>query len=241
MSSHQGLVSDTIRFSVVDGPGNRFVVFMQGCNFDCLACHNPHTIPMQSDEATMMTVGELVDEISDAAGFIRGVTVSGGEATLQHGFVHALFTEIKADPKLAHLTTLIDTNGAAAVEVWDELADVMDGAMVDLKAFDNETHHRMTTRPNDRVIASIKHLAGIGKLEEVRLMIVPGDNDDPATIKRTAEWLRSIDPDMHIKLIGYRPHGVRPEAEHLSAATSDTLDPLAAILKDAGFSNLTVV
>ncbi|MEN8042163.1 MAG: radical SAM protein, partial [Actinomycetota bacterium] len=237
----RGLVTDTIRFSQVDGPGNRFVVFLQGCNFDCLACHNPHTIPMQSNDATPTTVDEILDEIREVAPFISGVTVSGGEATLQHTFVRALFAEIKADDELIHLTTLIDTNGSAAVEIWDELADGMDGAMVDLKAFDSDTHQRMTTRGNDRVLSSIKYLADIGKLHEVRLMIVPGENDSTEAIARTAEWLHDVDPDMSVKLIGYRPHGVRPEAENLQAATHELLDDLAQTIREAGLDNLTVV
>ena len=80
-----GLVASTIPFSSVDGPGNRFVVFLQGCNFDCVACHNPQTIDHTGagTEARPVTVAELLGEIRRAAPFIRGVTVSGGEATQQ--------------------------------------------------------------------------------------------------------------------------------------------------------------
>lgn len=241
MNELRGLVTDTIRFSLVDGPGNRFVVFLQGCNFDCVACHNPHTIPMQSDDATFMSVDEIVNEMRPVAGFLRGVTVSGGEATLQHGFVRALFTAIKADPELTHLTTLIDTNGSAALDVWNELAGVMDGAMVDLKAFDSDTHLRITTRDNARVLASIKHLVDLGKLYEVRLMIVPGDNDDAEAMALTAAWLHDIDPDMRIKLIGFRPHGVRPEAKGISAASPDEMENLARVVTDSGLARVSVV
>lgn len=241
MNELRGLVTETITFSQVDGPGNRFVVFLQGCNFDCMACHNPHTIPMQSDAATLMSVAEITDLVRPAVGFLSGVTVSGGEATLQHSFVHALFQSIRNDAELEHLTTLVDTNGSAGREIWDELSKVMDGAMVDLKAFDSSTHHRMTTRGNDRVLASIQYLSTLGKLHEVRLMIVPGENDTPEAMKRTAAWLASVDPDMRIKLIGYRPHGVRPQASDVPRAVAETLDPLAAILRDTGLANLVVV
>ncbi|GMQ93786.1 MAG: YjjW family glycine radical enzyme activase [Acidimicrobiia bacterium] len=285
MNAVLGLVNNTIKFSVVDGPGNRFVIFTQGCNFNCVTCHNPYTIsectscgvcvgpcpenaltiergplvvvdrntctlcdicidvcPIDSTPlATSFQVAELIDQIRQAAPFISGVTVSGGEATLQPDFVRSLFLRIKADPTLSHLTTLIDSNGSASVEVWNQLSDVMDGAMIDLKALDNNVHIQLTARTNNRVLAAIKHLAALDKLYEVRLLIVPGYNDDEATMERTSAWLHTIDPEMRIRLIGYRPHGVRPESDHIPEATSETLDPLAAILKDKGFSNLTVV
>ena len=81
--SLSGLVADTITFSNVDGPGNRFVVFLQGCNFDCVACHNPQTIPghasVDGHRARRMRVDEVVADIRRAAPFISGITVSGGE------------------------------------------------------------------------------------------------------------------------------------------------------------------
>ena len=87
----RGLVSDTISFSNVDGPGNRFVVFLQGCNFDCIACHNPQTIPghafVEGHHPQRRSVDDVLVEIRRAAPFVRGVTVSGGEATQQPVFV----------------------------------------------------------------------------------------------------------------------------------------------------------
>ena len=85
---HPRLVADTIAFSDVDGPGNRFVVFLQGCNFDCVACHNPQTIPgnaavVEGHHPHHVSVDELLVQIRRAAPFIRGITVSGGEATQQ--------------------------------------------------------------------------------------------------------------------------------------------------------------
>lgn len=241
MNELRGLVTDTIRFSLVDGPGNRFVVFLQGCNFDCTACHNPHTIPMQSDDATSMSVCDILDELTPVAGFVSGVTVSGGEATLQHGFVRELFSAIKTRPELTHLTTLLDTNGSAPLAVWDELVDTMDGAMVDLKAFDPDTHLRITTRDNARVLASIKHLSDLDKLYEVRLMIVPGDNDDAEAMALTASWLHDVDPEMRIKLIGFRPHGVRPETVKTPAASPQMMEDLARILAESGLEHVSVV
>jgi len=92
MSSPRALIADTVPFSNVDGPGNRFVVFFQGCNFDCIACHNPSTIAVCTHSATReRSVDDLLVEIRRAAPFLSGITVSGGEATLQAPFVAALY------------------------------------------------------------------------------------------------------------------------------------------------------
>lgn len=285
MSTAQGLLNNTVTFSVVDGPGNRFVIFLQGCNFDCITCHNPYTIttctqcgvcvgmcpedalsiedgpfvvvdrvsctlcdvciavcPTNSTPLSRwVTIEDLLAEIRPVAPFISGITVSGGEATQQPEFVAELFSAIKRDEHLSHLTTLVDSNGAASLEVWERLIDVMDGAMIDLKALDLATHVTLTARGNDRVLATIEYLAQMDRLYEVRLLIVPGYNDDLDTMRRTALWLRSVDPSMRIKLIGYRNHGVRSEALHIAQATDDLLEELALVLADHGFAHLTVV
>ena len=135
-----GLVADTIRSSIVDGPGNRYVVFLQGCNFDCVACHNPQTIPGHAPIAGHVprrrSVDDLLSDMRGAAPFLRGITVSGGEATQQPQFLHSLFDAVKADPDLQRLTCFVDSNGACDLAVWDDLAPRMDGAMIDLKCFE---------------------------------------------------------------------------------------------------------
>jgi pyruvate-formate lyase-activating enzyme len=231
-------VADTITFSNVDGPGNRFVVFLQGCNFDCIACHNPQTIPghgeLAETAAQRMSVDDVLAQIRRAAPFISGVTVSGGEATLQASFVFALFTAIKSNPALHHLTCLIDSNGNCPTATWDALAPVVDGVMVDLKALDPHVHLALTGQANDRVLASIRHLQGCGRLHEVRLLLVPGYNDDPEQVRQTARWLARIDPTMRVKLIGVRTHGTRPHDPPLHAADPATVARSADMLRAAG-------
>ncbi len=234
--SRSGYVADTISFSSVDGPGNRFVVFLQGCNFDCIACHNPQTIPghqpLEGHDPHHMSVDELLVSIRRAAPFIRGVTASGGEATQQPEFLQALFDGIKRDPDLARLTCFVDSNGATGLSAWDVLAPVMDGAMIDLKCLDSDIHRAMTGQPNDQVLASIEHLERLGLLYEVRLLLMAGVNDDPDLLRRTAEWLAAIDPAMRIKLIGFRAHGARPHEPALVEPTWEALIGAAELLGD---------
>lgn len=242
-----GFVADTIAFSNVDGPGNRFAVFLQGCNFDCVACHNPQTIPghapVEGHHPRHRTVGDLLVDIRRAAPFISGVTVSGGEATQQPRFLHALFTAIGNDHQLDRLTCFVDSNGACDLAVWDSLLDnrLLDGAMIDLKCLDPEVHRRMTGQPNDPVLASIRHLAARGALYEVRLLLLAGVNDDPGLLRRTGRWLASVDPTMRVELIGFRAHGARPHDPPLVGPSADRMVRTADLIGSLGDFQVSIV
>ena len=285
MNATQGLIADTITFSNVDGPGNRFVLFLQGCNFDCIACHNPYTINLcnhcgdcvascpsgalglslgaavewnrdacqgsdtcisvcpwnSTPKAVRMSVDEVLGELRRAAPFLSGVTVSGGEATQQADFLRALFGAIRGDPELADLTCFIDSNGAADRSTWTSLLLVMDGAMIDLKCLDPAIHRRITGQPNDQVLESIRYLDAVDRLYEVRLLMLPGINDDPALLERTALWLADIDPLMRVKLIGFRQHGVRPSTRHLVEPTPEQMFEYHDIFAKAAPFSLCVI
>jgi pyruvate formate lyase activating enzyme len=241
MSSTPVRLADVVPFSWVDGPGNRFVVFAQGCPFDCLACHNPETIPPAGAAHRKTTVAELFTQIRLAEPFLAGVTVSGGEATAQWRFVREFFAELKADRQLGRLTTYVDTNGHALPRVWDELLPVTDGFMVDLKALDPVVHHRLTGRGNELVLDSIRYLHAHDRLAEVRLLLVPGYNDSHDQLARTAAWLAALDPDTRVVVIGFRRHGVRPAWAHLPEASPELLAHARHTLEDAGLHEIVTV
>lgn len=241
MRAPQGLVADVVRFSWVDGPGNRFVVFFQGCTLNCLACHNPHTIPEATPRARVVEAAGLVDEVRPLAPFLSGVTVSGGEATLQAPFVRAFFDALAADDGLPRLTRFVDSNGDAPADVWRSLLPVTDGVMLDLKALDPAVHRSLTGSDNDRVLSSIRQVAASGKLYEVRLLLVPGTNDDPATLRATTRWLLDIDPDIRVKVIGFRRHGVRAAAQHWPEPGPRRLEQYREQLLGLGVRDLEVV
>lgn len=241
MSPELGLLADVVPFSWVDGPGNRYVLFLQGCNFNCTACHNPHTIPMATGRARVVSVSGVMDDIRPVHRFLSGVTVSGGEATLQPHFVRDLFSALKADGELGHLTTFLDTNGSAPREVWDRLLPVTDGVMVDLKALDPDVHLALTGASNAPVLASIRRLAAQHKLYEVRLLLVPGINDSTEQLMATAEWLLSVDPAMRIKVIAFRRHGARASAQAWPEATDEQRAAWEDVLQHAGVRELELV
>jgi pyruvate formate lyase activating enzyme len=284
VSAPQGLVADVLHSSWVDGPGNRFVVFLQGCDFNCVACHNPYTInactscgdclvvcptgslslvegvirwddttceggdaciaacPIDSTPKARWTpVTALVEQVRHARPFVTGVTMSGGEATQQPEFVEAFFAALAADPELRFLSRMVDTNGGATTEVWDRLVPLTDGFLVDLKAFDPEVHERMTGRPLQPVLDSIRHLAAHDRLAEIRMLIVGGVNDDPDTVSAAAAWLAEHAPGVRVQLTGFRCHGVRPSPIPLGEPDRADLDVLAELVVAAGLPDPLVV
>ncbi len=280
----QGHVNEVTRFSTVDGPGNRFVIFMQGCNFNCVSCHYPwrinecsscgqcvepcpegalffdgqHRVVVDDGECTncdiclavcpshstpltqMVRLDSLTKRIAEVAHFISGITLSGGEPTLQSDFVASLFCALKCDDHLSRLTTFVDSNGHTTRHVWERLLPVMDAAMISLKALDPDTHVAITGQPNDRVLDSIRYLAEWDRLWEVKLLMIPGKNDDPAAVERTAVWLHDVDPSMRIRLVGFRNAGVRDDYSFLPDADPDHMAVLADIIRRIGFDDLVI-
>jgi len=250
-----GIVSKILTFSCVDGPGNRLVIFLQGCNYDCITCHNPHTInycdhcgdcvascptealtlennkvtwheslctgcdkcidicPSKSNPKTRVySVGQLIELITKYHHFLNGITISGGEATLQQQFILELFKAVKASEQLSHLTCFIDSNGSLSELSWNKLLPYLDGAMIDLKAWQDATHLWLTARGNHRVIQSINLLAASNKLDEVRLLYIPGKTDLLCEVDAVAKYLDTLPKQVNIRLNAFQHHGVIGEA-----------------------------
>ncbi|MBS7527721.1 radical SAM protein [Fusibacter paucivorans] len=230
-----GYVRNIITHSAVDGPGNRLVIFLQGCNFNCRYCHNPETIPRDwENSAFEMDVSAVVNTVERYIDYLSGVTFSGGECTLQSAFLLACCRALKE--RGVHI--LIDSNGSASEDVLTSLAAYADGFMIDLKSFSGHLHKVLTDAGNARVLANILALAQCGKLYEVRMVVVPGFADTRESIA----WLA----DQHLlhiplKLIKYRAHGVTDRAKALVPPTDNEMQDLKAYAEKLGFHKITVV
>ena len=235
------LVADTVPFSWVDGPGNRFAVFLQGCNLDCLVCHNPQTMPLRTPLARSVTVEGLLEEVRRVAPFLSGVTVSGGEATLQAPFVAEWFAALRDDAHTARLTRFVDSNGCADDATWDLLLPVTDGVMLDLKALDPATHRELTGLGNAQVLDSLDRLFAENRLAEVRLLVVPGYNDSADVLRRTGAYVARHAPGVPVRVIGFRPHGVRAAARHIPAPTAEERASYGAWVGEAVGPDLVTV
>lgn len=202
---------------------------------DCQQCdtclqHCPHHA---SPMAQLFSTDSLLSEVKRAALFISGVTVSGGEATLQLPFLVNFFTAIKNDPTLQHLSCLVDSNGELPVSGWEKLAPVIDGVMVDLKAWESNVHINLTGRNNQRIKQSIQWLARQNKLAELRLLVIPGVSNYYPYRKDLTEFIATLG-NVPVRLNAFHHHGVYGEAQEWRSAKAEDVEPLAEYLEQAG-------
>ena len=207
----------------------------------CVQCDTCiHVCPHDSSPRTaVMTPEEVYTKVKKQIPFIRGLTVSGGECMLRPDFLQELFKLAKNDG----LNTMIDSNGTIPFWEYPELLDVTDGVMLDIKAFENEEHVKITDTENKIVLKNAVYLAENKKLYEVRAVIVPDLYDTEESIRQLGEYLAPYleTKEFRIKLIAYRPMGVREEYAHYQVPSQAYLEELADILKTYGFKDIVII
>jgi len=177
----KGRIHSLESFGTVDGPGTRFVVFLQGCPLRCLYCHNPDTQPMQG--GTMMEPAEILEQYLRNEPFYRnggGLTVTGGEPLMQVDFLIDLFTLLKEH----NIHTCIDTSGIIynknnpeVIAKLDKLMPLTDLVMLDIKHIDPEKHLQLTSQPNAGILDFARYLNEKHVDMWIRHVMVPGWTD----------------------------------------------------------------
>ena len=185
----KGRVSSLQSLGTVDGPGLRYVIFLQGCPLRCVYCHNPET--WDPAGGTEYAPEELVEKVLRCRSYFGeqgGVTVSGGEPLLQAPFVAELFRQLKE----AGIHTALDTSGAGDLKQAAQVLDWTDLVLLDLK-FPDEAGYRQYCRGSWAQTQAFAALAGEKHVPLwVRHVVVPGLNDsleDLRAIKAQAESL----------------------------------------------------
>jgi len=130
-----------------------------------------------------------------------------------------LFLSIREHPELESLNILVDSNGNVDQQKWDPIINLVDGFMLDVKAYSPEIHRKITGHSNDKILNSIQYLNDKGKLKELRLVFVPGYNDDEVEINKIASLMKSVSSDVRKVLIKMRKHGIRKSYDFLSEPT----------------------
>jgi len=245
-----------IPFSNVEGYGNRTSIFVQGCNANCLYCHNSETIPMKSKDATQYTVEELVEIIKNQIPFIRGITVSGGEATLYHQFLKELFIEVH---KLG-LTCYIDTNGFFDYDTLRPLIFETDKFLYDIKGIGSsldklcfsenllEIKH-LAKNAKNRFSKNSEHLESLDlllkqdKVEEVRLVYVKGQYNNEEAVDIIYDHLKDY-PNVIFKLIRMHSRGL-PKARLMllkgSMPAMRDYEIVKEMVRSKGFNKLVLI
>ncbi|KAF0813900.1 Pyruvate formate-lyase 1-activating enzyme [Andreprevotia sp. IGB-42] len=185
-----GYVHSVETGAAVDGPGVRFVLFLSGCQFRCLYCHNPDTWKLHN--GMLLTVDDVVAQIGSYAPFLRlagGLTISGGEPLLQAGFVREVFTQVK---QRHGLHTTLDTQGFLATRLPDSWFDPVDLVLLDIKHIDAARYRQITGQPLQPTLDFAARLIRLGKPFWVRYVLVPGLTDDAAHIAQLAGHLQAL-------------------------------------------------
>ncbi len=198
-------------FGTVDGPGIRFVVFLQGCPLRCQYCHNPDTWGAGGTEYTVEEVVARALKYKNYFGDKGGVTVTGGEPLLQIGFVIELFTQLKK--KGVH--TCVDTSGitfdpdnATSVEKHKKLLEVADLFLLDIKHIDDEACKKLTGQSNAHTLAFAKFLSDNDKPMWIRQVLVPEITDDDESLARTRAFIDTLKSVEKVEVLPYHTMGV---------------------------------
>lgn len=168
----------------------------------CLeAC--PH---FSSPKCQKVSVEEVFAQIQKAAPFLDGVTISGGECTLQPDFIFELFSLIKSSTQL---TTFLDTNGLMPLTTLKKLCQVTDGFLWDWKAYEDTVHNALTGQSNRRILENMLYASEKGLLYEIRTVLAEGVTDDLEDIRKMALFIKKFNPYTRWKLIPFRPLGIK--------------------------------
>ncbi len=236
-----GYLRKIIPFSSVDGKGNRCAIFLQGCNMNCLYCHNPETIERKDMEnikgVRKVKAEEVFNECIKYKPFISGVTISGGECTTQLEFLIDLASLFHRE----NISVYIDTNGLFSKEAFISLEKIIEGFMFDIKAFKSEDHKLLTGVNNDLILSNFETALKNKKLIEVRSVIIPSIIDNEYTVSNVGKIIATYNKDILYKLIKFRNIGVKGPLENHISPSDKYMEKLKKICEDTGAKNILII
>ena len=197
-----GNVSSIETMGLVDGPGIRVVVFLQGCNLRCLYCHNPET--WSKENKTSMTVDELVNKVKRYKTYIKkngGVTFSGGEPLLQSEYIYECALRLKEEG----IHICIDTSGVGCN--YDKLINLVDLFIIDVKAVEEKEYKYITGLNMDEYNSFMDKIQGSSAKIWLRQVVVPGINDDEKHMLDLANYANSLKNVEQVELLPYHTYG----------------------------------
>ena len=159
-----------------DGPGNRLVIHLQGCNFSCPWCSNPEGMTLKGEKCEEISVDSLFEYIMRSSLLFfdgGGVTFTGGECTVQHDELLQILKRLKE----SGINTAVETN--ASDPALSELLPYIDYFIADIKQPDNEIHKKYTGVSNETVLKNITEILNSGRQVHLRIPLINGFNTDP--------------------------------------------------------------
>ena len=211
MEKIMGRIHSVESFGSADGPGIRYIVFLQGCNMRCKYCHNPDTWKFEGGQ--LLPAQEVLQKAIRYKAYWKnngGITVSGGEALLQIDFVLELFKLAKEKG----ISTCLDTSGSAFTRQgsfyakFEELMKVTDVFLLDIKHIDDEKHRNLTGRTNENILDMAKCLSEHGKKIWIRHVLVPQITDDDEYLKQLRAFIDTLKTVERVEVLPYHTLGV---------------------------------
>lgn len=195
----EGYIHSFETFGTKDGPGIRFVLFLQGCPLRCLYCHNPDTW-VKTDAKYILSPEEVYDEFDKVRNFVRGgITISGGEPMLQAEFILDLFKLCKKNG----IHTAIDTSGIYLNDKVKEVLEYTDLVLLDIKHIDPEKYKELTSAPLEPTLKFMEYLSSINKTTWVRYVLVPGYTDDEQDIHNWAKYVSQFKNVQQVEVLPF--------------------------------------
>ncbi|MEJ6951564.1 pyruvate formate-lyase-activating protein [Natronospora cellulosivora (SeqCode)] len=200
-----GYIHSIETFGTRDGPGIRFVVFMQGCPMRCLYCHNPDTWKLK--EGKEARVEELITKLKRNKPYIiksnGGLTISGGEPTMQFEFTLELLKMAKEEG----FHTAVDTCGYIAKDKFREMIPYIDLVLLDIKQIDDLKHQELTGVSNNKTLEIVSLLEEEEQDYWIRYVLVPGYTDKREDLKKLADFLSTKKHMVKFELLPYHNLG----------------------------------
>lgn len=207
----KGYVHSRETFGTVDGPGIRYVLFLQGCPMRCKYCHNPDTWKTNTGEE--VSADEIIREYKKNREFYKngGITVTGGEPMLQLEFVTELFRLAKAE----NIHTCIDTSGvtftpdnAEYLNKVDELLKLCDLIMLDIKHINSDTHKELTGHRNEHILRFAEYVSEKEIPLWIRHVVVPGITDDDSSLILLGKFIGKLKTLQALDVLPYHTLGI---------------------------------
>lgn len=237
---HYGFVHSTESFGTKDGPGIRYIFFLQGCHLRCLYCHNADT--WNKGEKTRMTPEEAFHEVEKVKGFIKsgGVTVSGGEPLMQPDFVLELFKLCKQNG----IHTCADTNGYLFNDKIKEVLELTDLVLLDVKHIDPQKYFDLTNVELQPTLDFLNYLSEIKKPTWIRYVLVPGYTDNESDLKNWAGYISKFENVERVDILPFHQMGAHKWEEigreyplkDVQPASIEDVQRAERIFKEAGLS-----
>ncbi len=232
-----GYVHSIESFGSVDGPGIRFLIFLQGCPMRCLFCHNPDS--WKTGVGEVWTADDLLDKAERFRSYWGdkgGITVSGGEALMQKDFLLELFEE-------AHrrgINTCLDTSAqlfsrnGEFFSKFERLMKVTDTVLLDIKHIDEEAHRQLTRHTNRNILDCARYLSEKGVPVWIRHVLIPGITDKDEYLEGLRDFLKTLDNVQRIDVLPYHTMGIyKYEKLGIDYPLKDVVPPSAERVENA--------